>query len=170
MTTEFPLKAIKALCQMVLNPVHYITNSVENQELISRLLKARAIGLKETEKEFKNDPFLRRYKEQAFFSDPPPKKQTVKLGSRNEPLYEEKLAMELAFWMIVQYKLSIYTFLPRPVDPDKEIGVWNDRFLQTQDYLFEGGFVDGGWELRKWDEPGPELDLEGVLSRFRHRL
>jgi hypothetical protein len=156
---SFPVKAIKAMCQMILHPAHYIPQINENLAYIYALEDARVEGLKTTEKEFKNNRFLNAFKDEPSFSHPNERKRRP--GPRHVIGYDEKLAIELAFWVIIQYKLEIKACIPFPLRFfDQQPDFFDMEVPGGRDYVFDGN----------WEHPGNDLDLEDMLKRYRHKV
>ena len=156
----FHSKALKALCQMILHPAHYITQMDENIQYIYVLEDARINALKLTERTFHNDHILNALKEEPLF--PYPNERKKRVGPKYPLGYNETFALELAFLVAIHYKLDIKACIPPLLSvflgkpPNfKDMGV-----PEGGDYIFDGD----------WEGPGAELNLEDELRPYRHRV
>lgn len=159
--TAYPLKPIKALCQMLLNPAHYIPHLQGFHPELLRLEKARKLGLAETRKRLLDDSALQRFTSSGTFLYKFPKKGAINSKGTKDPFYDETLAIEVAFWMVARYKLDIHAAIPWPVGTKQKVDTSNLRIPGGQDYIFDGG---------NWEDPGISLDLGSILSRFKDML
>lgn len=144
---------------MILHPAHYIPQTDENLAYIYALEDARDEALKIAQKQFRNDRTLKAFTSEASFSHPNVRKRRV--GPKYHLRYDEELALELAFYLVVQYKLDIKACIPPPLrywheKPDFE----HMRVPEGDDYIFE----------RNWEDPGDGLNLGDILKKYRHLI